>query len=185
MTLEIRKSKARKSAKALRNSLEPSDEHLSLIKHYPRNKFRHFSIGGYWPIGNEMDVRPLMQALSFDHSLCLPCTPSKGKPLAFRQWSWGEALVEGRYGTKEPASKNEAVLPDVALIPLLAFTPNGDRLGYGGGYYDRTLAALRHATNIFACGVAYAAQETGSLPTDKYDMRLDGVLTEKYFKVFT
>ena len=70
------------------------------------------------------------------------------------------------------------------LVPLLAFTQYGERLGYGGGFYDRTLAALKAHHDIFACGVAYAGQEAASLPTDEHDHRLDGILTQAYFKAF-
>ena len=76
------------------------------------------------------------------------------------------------------------VRPDVVLMPLLAFTANGDRLGYGGGFYDRSLAQIKQTGDVFACGVAHAAQEAVSLPTGEYDMKLDGVLTEQYFKDF-
>jgi len=69
-------------------------------------------------------------------------------------------------------------------VPLLAFTQHGERLGYGGGFYDRTLAALKAKQDVFACGVAYAAQEAAVLPTDQYDHKLDGILTEQFFKAF-
>ena len=76
-------------------------------------------------------------------------------------------------------------MPNLVFVPLLAFTQHGERLGYGGGFYDRTLAKLKETTEVFACGIAYAAQEAATLPTDKYDQRLDGILTDKYFKAFS
>jgi len=88
-----------------------------------------------------------------------------------------------------PFGNGLKIAPTLILLPLLAFTPRGDRLGYGGGYYDRTLANLRAKTRaegeIFACGVAYAGQEVDTLPTDDHDERLDGILTEDGFRRFT
>jgi len=89
-----------------------------------------------------------------------------------------------RYGVAFPAH-GTALTPSLILVPLLAFTKRGERLGYGGGYYDRTLQALRSKGEVFACGVAYAGQEVESLPTDVHDERLDGILTETGFKAFT
>lgn len=88
-----------------------------------------------------------------------------------------------RYGVSYPA-KGETLTPQVVLVPLLAFTAAGQRLGYGGGYYDRTLSGLRSQGDVFACGVAYAGQEVADLPTDKHDADLDGILTEKEFRTF-
>ena len=75
-------------------------------------------------------------------------------------------------------------MPSLVLVPMLAFTPYGERLGYGGGFYDRSLEALRARGQVFACGVAYAAQEAASLPTESFDQKLDGVLTPDYFRDF-
>ena len=80
--------------------------------------------------------------------------------------------------------QGKSITPQLIFVPLLAFTANGERLGYGGGYYDRTLASLRQKNEVFACGVAYAGQEVESLPTDAHDAKLDGILTEDGFKAF-
>ena len=92
-------------------------------------------------------------------------------------------MATDRYGVSFPAA-GQTLTPQFILVPLLAFTPNGDRLGYGGGYYDRTLAALRSDGAVFACGVAFAGQEVAELPTDAHDAKLDGILTETGFKAF-
>jgi len=84
----------------------------------------------------------------------------------------------------QPVEGTQCIIPDLVLVPLLAFSSRGERLGYGGGYYDRTLTNLRQQKSIFACGVAYAAQQTEIIPTNNYDALLDGILTEEYFKAF-
>ncbi|HYF06773.1 MAG TPA: 5-formyltetrahydrofolate cyclo-ligase [Acetobacteraceae bacterium] len=132
-------------------------------------------IAGFWPMGSEIDIRPLLQALQArGHPLCLPVTPRRGQPLVFRLWRWGDTLANGAFGTKQPAGE-ETVTPDFLLVPLLAFDRVGRRLGYGAGYYDRTLAALPRAT---ALGVAYAAQEMPEVPAGPDDMPLPRIATE-------
>ena len=118
------------------------------------------------------------------HELSLPCTPRKGYPLTFRSWTPDDHLKTGPYGTREPFPQTAEVTPNLVLVPLLAFTKYGERLGYGGGFYDRTLVKLKEEAEVFACGIAYAAQEAASLPTDSFDQRLDGILTDQYFKAF-
>ena len=132
-------------------------------------------IAGYWPMGEEMDPRPLMLALAArGHAMALPVTPLHGQPLAFRAWAPGAALRPGPMGTSEPVA-GEELSPDVLLVPLLAFDRAGRRLGYGGGYYDRTLAALPGAKAI---GIAYAGQEMAEVPAGPQDMRLPLIATE-------
>lgn len=131
-------------------------------------------VSGFWPIGDEIDIRPLLAALDArGHAICLPETPKRGVPLIFRRWRPGEALVPGRFGTSHPTG--DAVAPDFVLVPLLAFDRRGHRLGYGAGYYDRTLAALPGA---FRLGCAYASQEVDEVPAGPHDARLDAVATE-------
>lgn len=132
-------------------------------------------IAGYWPMGDEMDPRPLMLALAErGHRLALPVTPPRGQPLSFRAWAPGGALRPGPMGTSEPA-EGEELRPDWLLVPLLAFDRAGRRLGYGGGYYDRTLAGLPSAKAI---GIAYAGQEMTEVPAGPQDMRLPLIATE-------
>ncbi|MBM3591749.1 MAG: 5-formyltetrahydrofolate cyclo-ligase [Alphaproteobacteria bacterium] len=132
-------------------------------------------IAGYWPMGEEMDPRPLLLALAAQgHRLALPITPPRGQPLTFRAWTPGAALSPGPMGTSEPAS-GEKLRPDILLVPLLAFDRAGRRLGYGGGYYDRTLAALSGAKAI---GIAYAGQEMPEVPAGPQDFRLPLIATE-------
>ena len=131
-------------------------------------------VSGFLPIGDEIDVRPLLLALhDRGHPLALPVTPKRGNPLTFRRWRPGDTLEAERFGTLR--SVGEDIVPDFLLVPLLAFDRRGFRLGYGAGYYDRTLAGLsRH----FALGCAFAAQCVDAVPIGPYDVRLDAVATE-------
>ena len=131
-------------------------------------------VAGFWPMAHEIDIRPLLEALAArGHSLCLPETPRLGLPLIFRAWRPGDALAAGRFGTMHPLG--EIVRPDFLLVPLLAYDAAGNRLGYGGGYYDRTLAALPHA---FRLGCAASVQFFEHVPTEPTDLRLHAVATE-------
>ncbi len=132
-------------------------------------------VAGFWPVAGEIDVRPLLLALAGrGHTLALPETPPPGEPLIFRHWRPGDRLVPGRFGTVRSAG--EILVPDVLLVPLLAFDRSGHRLGYGGGYYDRTLAALRDRR---ALGCAFSAQEVDQVPAGDWDQTLDAVATEQ------
>jgi 5-formyltetrahydrofolate cyclo-ligase len=183
VVLQAAKAAARKLARAKRASLANigAPERLAeamLAQHAPP---KGAIIAGYWPMGDEMDPRPLMLALaSRGHALALPVTPPHGQPLAFRAWAPGAALSPGPMGTSEPVA-GEELRPDVLLVPLLAFDRAGRRLGYGGGYYDRTLAALPGAKAI---GIAYAGQEAASIPHEAHDRTLDMVLTEQGIRRF-
>jgi len=131
---------------------------------------------GFWPMGDEIDIRPLLSALSErGHALGLPVTPRRGAPLRFRAWRPGDPLAPGPLGTSQPIH-GDWITPDWLLVPLLAFDRAGRRLGYGGGFYDRTLAELPGA---IAIGCAYAAQEVPEVPTGPHDRRLTAIATER------
>ncbi len=132
-------------------------------------------VSGFWPMGDEIDIRPLLHALhERGHAVLLPHTPRLGNPLIFRHWHPDIAMIPERFGTFRP--DGEIGVPDWLFVPLLAFDRAGRRLGYGGGFYDRTLAGLPGAV---AVGCAYAAQEADEVPADGLDMRLDAVATEE------
>ena len=177
VVLQAAKAAARKLARAKRASLANIEAparlaEAMLAQHAPPEGA---IIAGYWPMGDEMDPRPLMLALaSRGHALALPVTPLRGQPLAFHAWAPGAALRPGPMGTSEPVA-GEELRPDVMLVPLLAFDRAGRRLGYGGGYYDRTLATLPGAKAI---GIAYAGQEMPEVPAGPQDMRLPLIATE-------
>ena len=136
-------------------------------------------VAGYWPLGDEIDPLPLMGALAAAGCrLALPEVTAKGQPLLFRAWAAGDPLVPGPHGTAHPPVSAAVMIPGVVLLPMLAFDRHGFRLGYGGGYYDRTLDLLRSRSQVNAIGVAYAAQEVAMVPHDGHDQRLDRVVTE-------
>lgn len=174
--LKREKMRARVLAKERRSGLDPAlgvdlARHVLALCPPPAGAV----IGGFWPLAGEIDVRPLLHALlARGHVITLPETPARGEELRFRRWEPGEALVLGRFGTLAPAG--EELAPDWLLVPLLAFDRSGRRLGYGGGYYDRTLSALPGARTL---GCAYAAQEIAEVPVGPTDVRLPAIATEQ------
>lgn len=137
-------------------------------------------VGGYWPLPGEIDPRPLMAALAGrGAALALPEVIAPDAPLVFRGWSPGDALEPGPHGTAHPALSAPLLVPTLLLVPLLAFDAKGFRLGFGGGYYDRTLDALRRGGGVVAVGLAFAAQQSPALPSEPWDQPLDLILTEE------
>ena len=135
-------------------------------------------VSAFLAIGEEIDPTPLMTRLAdAGHRLCLPVMEGKGKPLVFRAWAPGEPLAETMWGIREPLPEAPVLEPDVVLGPLLAFDSEGYRLGYGGGFYDRTLARLRAIKPIVSIGIAFDEQRVDAVPHEDYDQRLDWVLT--------
>lgn len=135
-------------------------------------------VSGYYPMAGEIWPLPLMGALKSEgHSLALPVMQGKGEPLLFRAWAPGDPLIPGIWGIRQPAPDRLQVLPDIVLVPLLAFDARGYRVGYGGGYYDRTLRHLRASKPILAVGLALDELEVDAVPHLDYDERLDWVLT--------
>lgn len=185
--LALEKTKARNAAKLIRShaATNTPDAAVELLRIWPETGLTSGIVATYLPIQSEMDPGPLSVALlDTGFQLALPCIKRAAHPLEFRHFSPGDKLRGGPYNTKEPPKSAEIVEPDIILLPMLAFSRTGYRLGYGGGYYDRSLAALRAKKQIFACGLAYAAQEVPLVPTDEYDQKLDGVLTEREFRKF-
>lgn len=136
----------------------------------------------YHAMATELDAEPLAVALSdAGRILCLPVVERRDAPLVFRRWTVGDPLEIDAGGCPAPLPLAEVVVPELILTPLLAFDDSGTRLGQGGGYYDRTFAALPHTTRI---GLAYAGQRVERLPIEPHDIRLHGVLTETGYTPF-
>jgi 5-formyltetrahydrofolate cyclo-ligase len=136
-------------------------------------------VSGFMPLKTEISPLPLMRKLATAGAqLALPAIAGRGKPLIMRAWTWGEPLAAGVWGIREPLPAAPDVEPDILLVPLLAFDRAGGRIGYGGGYYDVTIAGLRARKAVVAVGLAFAAQEVAAVPVTARDQRLDLVLTE-------
>jgi len=140
-------------------------------------------VAGYLPIRTEADPRPAMTALAARNRVCVPVIEGPGRPLSFREWRPGCALEEGPFRVMVPVG-GAALVPDVLIVPMLAFDAAFYRLGYGGGFYDRTLEGLRAAAppgpggRVRAVGLAFAAQGVAALPVETTDQPLDEIVTE-------
>ncbi|MGQ0456230.1 MAG: 5-formyltetrahydrofolate cyclo-ligase [Hyphomicrobium sp.] len=135
-------------------------------------------VSGFAAIRDEISPAELMTWLHAEgFRLALPVMVGKRMPLTMRAWTPGDPLASAPWGIAEPLDDKPDVDPDVVLVPLLAFDVAGNRLGYGGGFYDRTLARLRREKPIVAVGVAYDEQKVDVVPVESYDERLDWVLT--------
>jgi 5-formyltetrahydrofolate cyclo-ligase len=135
----------------------------------------------YYPIGGEVDTRLLVDWLrQVGWRIALPVVEETESPLVFREWVPDAPLEHGPFGTRHPVRGADRLVPRVVMMPLLAFDADGYRLGYGGGYYDRTLAEMARAgQQVAALGVAFAVQEIEMVPHESWDRRLDMVLTER------
>ncbi len=137
-------------------------------------------IAGYWPLGDEIDCRPGLTALhTAGAKVGLPVVAGQGQVLIFRAWQPGDALDAGPFVTAHPQPRSPLMTPTTLLLPLIAFDNKGHRLGYGAGYYDRTIAALRRERMVLAIGIAYDAQEVEAVPVDVHDQCMDAVITER------
>ena len=135
-------------------------------------------ISAYCPIRTEIDVTPLKAALhAAGHRLCVPLIEGAGLPLTFREWWPGVPMEAGPFGAEVPAG-TDTLAPGLLMVPLVAFDLDGWRLGYGGGFYDRTLERLRSRRRTRAYGYASSAQQVDAVPTETTDQRLDGIVTE-------
>ena len=137
-------------------------------------------VAGYLPIRDEADVAPLLRQLA-DHGkdLLLPAVLGPDLPLEFRRWHPDDPLEPGPFNTLQASAAAERAVPDMLLVPMLAYDESGGRLGYGGGYYDRSLSALRQKGPVTAIGIAYAAQKMKHLPREAHDQPLDWMVTEQ------
>lgn len=137
-------------------------------------------VAAFLPIRGEPDTGPLLAVLNRIGLLtALPVARARGTPLAFRRWASGDPLEDGRWGLRHPPETAPSLVPDALFVPVAAFDRRGTRIGYGGGYYDATLAALRRSKPVRAIGVAFACQEELYLSAEAHDAPLDLVLTER------
>ena len=143
----------------------------------PKSDEETLIIGGYAPIQSEFPVWQIMKSLAeAGNQLCLPLVIGPNRPLSFLSWGPEEPLIEGAFGAKTPdPDKAVALTPNVLLVPLLAFDEKGYRLGYGGGFYDRSIALYKPQLTI---GIAFEAQRVKSVPIGSYDLALSCIMTE-------
>ena len=135
-------------------------------------------IAGYMPIRSEVNPLPAMTALARKNRLCVPVIQGDGLPLLFREWTPEAPMIDGPFGALVPDT-GEFVEPDILIVPMVAFDPRGFRLGYGGGFYDRTLERLRDVNpSVLAIGFAFAAQRLEAVPQEPTDQPLDMIVTE-------
>jgi 5-formyltetrahydrofolate cyclo-ligase len=133
---------------------------------------------GYWPMSGELDVVPLLSHMAEEGVICgLPVVEAAASPLKFRRWRVGDSLCLGPYGTRHPQTNQELIEPKMLLVPLLGFDRTGGRLGFGGGYYDRTIASLRKDDEVCCIGVGFDEQQVDCIPMGPYDQRLDWIVT--------
>ena len=183
-TVEDTKAQMRAALQARRDAL-PADERQAAAqtiaaRTFPLAIMQGTIVSGFMPLKSEIDPLPLMHRLAaVGASLALPAIAGRGKPLIMRAWQWGEPLNAGVWGLREPKPEAPEVDPDILLVPLLAFDRSGQRIGYGAGYYDMTIARLRARKTITAVGIAFAAQEVAAVPATAFDAPLDLVLTER------
>jgi len=137
-------------------------------------------VSGFSPMKSEINPVPLMRKLAdAGAKLALPVIAGRGKALIMRAWNFGQPLAPGQWGIREPTPEAPEVAPDILIVPLAAFDRTGHRIGYGAGYFDMTISALRARKPVTAVGIAFAIQEIPSVPATVRDARLDLVLTER------
>ena len=136
-------------------------------------------VAGYAPINSEIESGGVLSRLrSAGAKLCLPAVVGDDAPLEFRDWDFGQPLEHDARGIATPRAGAELVIPDILLVPCLAFDKEGGRLGYGAGHYDRTLARLRAEKEVTVVLLAYEIQRVDKVPTDAHDQRADWIVTE-------
>ena len=178
MTLQERKDAARIAAFAARKAAHATGAghagHLSSVL----AGYRSVPLAGYAQMRTEIDPTPAMEEAAAHGPVCLPVIQAAGHPLKFRAWTPGCAMTPGAFGALIPET-GDWVTPEILIVPLVAFSRAGGRLGYGGGFYDRTLEQLRALKPTLAIGFAYAAQEQPDLPLEPTDQPLDLIVTEQ------
>ncbi|HZR61818.1 MAG TPA: 5-formyltetrahydrofolate cyclo-ligase [Xanthobacteraceae bacterium] len=184
VSIEQQKAALRRDAAARRDAL-PAEMRKAAAeaiaaRDFPLPVAAGMIVSGFMPFKSEINPLPLLQKLAGAGArLALPRIVGRGHPLSMRAWEFGAPLERGQWGLREPPADAPEVDPDVLIVPLLVFDRAAYRLGFGAGYYDMTLTALRARKTITAVGIAFAAQEVPAVPRTERDARLDLVLTER------
>ena len=178
------KKKLRKKILKIRKKIYSKSKKIDFKKVFnliKKQKNSAKKIGGYFPVNNEIDDLEILKKLEKKkYKICLPVV-KKNFDMDFYNFSFDDPLIVNNYGIPEPQKKN-VVYPDIILIPMVGFDKGLNRLGYGGGYYDRYIQKIRKIKKILIIGMAFSFQEVKVLPTNKYDKKLDFIFTENYIK---
>lgn len=183
-TVADQKARLREQALALRDALPAAMRTAAAetiaARPFPLRIERGMVVSGFSPMKTEINPIPLMRKLAdAGAQLALPSIAGRGKPLIMRAWKFGDPLKAGQWGIREPVAEAPEAAPDILIVPLAAFDRSGHRIGYGAGYYDMTINALRAKKSVTAIGIAFAIQEIPQVPATERDARLDLVLTER------
>ncbi len=178
------KARLRAAALARRDALPPGERAAAAetiaARVLPVAFKRGQIVSGFMPMQSEINPLPLLRKFAAAGAkLALPAIAGRGKPLIMRAYTFGDELARGQWGIREPKPQARAVDPDILIVPLACFDRAGHRIGFGAGYYDMTINALRAKKAITAIGVAFATQEIPQVPATERDARLDLVLTER------
>lgn len=181
---QVEKAELRAAALAKREAM-PAQQRLDAAnviaaRDFPVPVPKGAIVSAFSPMKSEINPIPLMRKL-FDAGaqLALPVIVGRGKPLIMRAWKFGDPFKAGQWGIREPVPEAAEVFPDILIVPLAAFDRHGQRIGFGAGYYDMTIAALRAKKKVTAVGIAFAVQEIERVPATERDARLDFMLTER------
>ena len=176
------KKSLRKKILKIRKKINSNSNKIDFIKIFnliKKQKKIKKNIGGYFPVNNEIDDLEILKKFEEKkYKICLPVV-KKNFDMDFYNFSFKEPLIVNKYGIPEP-KKTNIVYPDIILIPMVAFDKNLNRLGYGGGYYDRIIEKLMKKKNFLKIGLAFSKQKINNLPISKYDKKMDYIVTEKY-----
>ncbi len=174
------KSKIRKKILSIRKKKNKQNIKFSFSKISKIIKKNNFKvIGGYYPVNFEINILNFLRELEHKgNQICLPVT-KKNNEMDYYLWSYLDLLKLNKFGIPEP-EKNKKVIPDIILVPLVAFDKKLFRIGYGGGYFDRYIGKNLNKKNILKVGVGYSFQKIDKIPINKFDKKLDIIITEKY-----
>ncbi len=183
-SISNQKAALRTAALALRDALPAAERQAAAeaiaARPFPVAITPGVIVSAFMPLKSEINPLPLMRKLAdAGAQLALPAIDGRGLPLIMRAWKFGDPFKAGQWGIREPLPEAPQVDPDILIVPLACFDRNGHRIGYGAGYYDMTINALRAKKPVVAIGIGFAAQEVPQVPATERDERLDLVLTER------
>ena len=177
----MNKSEIRKKILIIRKKNRSSSLRINfqlILKVLKKVRLKNNVIGGYYPYNYEVDVMEILERFEKKKDLISLPKIKKNNQMDFKHWSTNDPLIINKYGIPEPTSK-KTVYPNVIFVPLVAYDKNLNRIGYGGGFYDRYIEKLKKKKKIIKIGLAYSFQEIKKIPIDIHDKKLDFIITEK------